>query len=124
MKVELLNMIDTISSGVVKVKPLIADYVKNKKFPLEDRWEIYSTTPANFFDSAPWYADFTFGGDEIVWSSAPHYIESRHETVDNVDVIRRYEEEIGYDENITQEKIDELKEQMLQSGYRTWENDW
>lgn len=119
MKVDILNLVDTVDMGVKKLKPLLKDYIQNKSFPLSARWEVYSTVPSYFFDTDYCYALYTFGGDEICWSDAPHYIENRGKVVDNVDVIRRYE-----NSDVTSDNIDDLKEQMLASGFRKWHNDW
>lgn len=129
MKVELLNMVDTVNAGLVKLKPLVKSYITDEKNSLEDRWDVYSTVPESFFDIDGCYADFTLDGEEICWSSKPHYIEERGRIVDNVDVIERYEELMvegvyGYDPSITKETIDDLKRQMLMSGHREWKNDW
>lgn len=73
-------------------------------------------------------AYLTFGGDEIVWYD-DHNID-RYQTADNVRIIERYEEELTSDYKyidrveVTQEKIDDLKRQMLKSGFRYWVNDW
>lgn len=127
MKIELLNMIETVDNGVKKLRPLALEYIRNKDFSLEDRWEFFTKLPPYIFDTESYYATYTINDGEIVWYD-DHYID-RHATGDNLRIVEKYEEKMDedgfdYDPDITKESIDDLKEQMLQSGYRFWINDW
>ncbi len=127
MKTDILNFVEAVESSVNKAKPLIKVYIQNKANPLDERWIVYSTAPSYMFDKSGYYPDYTFNDNEIVWYD-DHHID-RYQTADNVKIIGRYEEKMvegsyDYDSSISKEMIDDLKEQMLQSGYRTWVNDW
>lgn len=124
MKTDLLNMADTIEAGVKKLKGLLESYIKDKNVPLEDRWEVYSTLPAHYFDESRWVMDYDFAGTDIVWHD-DLYME-KYETVDNLVIIERIENKLEYEKlnGGTEEDILQLKEDMLQSGIRRWTYDW
>lgn len=129
MKQELLNQLDQIQTATRAFEPVVKQYIQDETKPIEDRWEVFAAVPREML-THPWLQSLNFGGMEISWYD-DHYIE-RKETVDNIDVVSRYEENIDdpeYSEqmfrtSVTQEKINQLKADILKSGIRYWTYDW
>lgn len=128
MKQELLTQLEALTRGAAAFEPVVKKYIQDETQPLDDRWEVFKAVP-NGMLSDRWIQHYKFDGMEISWYD-DHYIE-RHETVDNLEIIERYEENLGegndympFRTEVTQEKIDKLKSDMLLSGIRFWEYDW
>ena len=128
MKIELIEKLQDIHKSIKAFEPVVKEYIKDKTVPLEDRWEVFKSVPQGMLEDS-WVMHYDFAGSEICWYD-DHYID-KYASADNVNIIRHYEEKIGldpghynYNAKVTQETVDQLKEDMLQSGVRYWENDW
>lgn len=126
-----MNTIAEINAHKEKMKSLVEDLwytVKNKNLPLEKRWEAYTNIPEGF-SSEGWTQHYELNDREICWYD-DFYIE-RYESVDNVNIIEKIEddpERFANDFDFEEEELDDiltkLKEQMMESGVRYWKEDW
>lgn len=124
MKEELLDKLQNINSTIKAFEPVVKRYLANKDYPLAERWEVFAEIPKGMCE-APWHQKYSYDGEKIHWNE-DYYVE-RYSLVDNLDVIENYEENNWNPETEKIENvgaINDLKEQMLQSGVRYWTYDW
>ena len=116
------------------------DYIKDKKFPLEERWDNFKFACENkiFVNVESWVVHLKTLESSHNFSWYDNFGFERYETVDFVFVVGRITEQLSEIEAdndpeihwrdihtiTTQKQLAELKEEILATGYSGFEMDW
>lgn len=106
----------------------VLDCIRDKTIPLEQRWRVY-TSLGEILTLGYYVPDFKTLPDNFSWYDE---LVDSCQMINNVDVIsffEAYAEETTDDADdrsliLSEEQMNELKEEMLQSGHRRWIFDW
>jgi len=110
----------------------LEETLKNREVPLEDRWELFEEHGESILETTGWIEHFKTLDQASKGSSFDYcdefYVERRQELT-YVFIIERLEDRLDnkFYENdtcLTEEQINELKEEMLQTGHCGFVNDW
>jgi len=117
----LLDQINQLKSLHLGTQPIFKEFIKNKKYKLSERWEIFCEHSEFMLDINPFIlrlqkANIEYGDlyDEVV----------RHEIVllkDFIELINKTHGESHCENNVD---IDQLKEEILETGYSGFTYDW
>lgn len=115
----LLEELKVLKNKSHELNKQLLTFVQNKDNPLNDRWEVYLNL--DLATSPSWT-----GGSVIENPYEDLYMEktSTHHASDIVDIA--YEESKSKDSHVsyTEEDINNLKEELMQSGYSNFTYDW
>jgi len=129
MKNELLNKIEAYKK---KENPLKAEYIafiKDKTFPLADRWEVYKAAPEEFQDHQSWIVHFEaeklLPSGRISWYD-DFYVEKYSEVCVSDLIDEQMAEKVEDDEGVvwTPEILDAFREEVLQKNLGSFTFDW
>lgn len=95
----------------------IEKYLSDKSIPLKDRWENYTLLPESFAEKG------YFTGFSEYDNPFDDFGMDRYEAISGVELVYRVGPEYLGDE-FEPEKVERLKEEILQSGYTRFVFDW
>ena len=97
-------------------KQKILDYLKNKDISLDERWDNYLLLPEEF-NTHNWFTGF-------LEYDSPYddFFMDRHEAMSGAELVREAQEDTSVE--FDPEKVERLKEEILQSGYTRFIFDW
>lgn len=99
------------------LKDYLITYFKNKSISLEDRWITFKRI-GKILPIKPWYVNLKeLDDNNLEWYDDFGY--DRYRTVEFLEVVETIEENDNMDVN-----LDELKEQILETGCFGFNNDW
>lgn len=107
---------------ISSLKTEILDVLKNKELSLNSRWDFFKKIPMQYLNIGPWVEHFKWEEkyQEISWYD--DFYRDRYSVVEMKDIIESMEEDA--EDWHGQEAIDEFKEEILQAGLFSFENDW
>lgn len=97
-------------------KQKILDYLKNKDISLDERWDNYLLLPEKFY-THNWFTGF-------LKYDSPYddFFMDRYEAMSGAELVREAQEDPSVE--FDPEKVERLKEEILQSGYTRFVFDW
>lgn len=98
-------------------KQKILDYLKNKDIPLDERWNNYLLLPEKFA------VNYCFTGFLEYDSPYDDFCMDRYEAISGAELVHRTGPDYLSVES-DPEKVERLKEEILQSGYTRFVFDW
>ena len=112
---ETITLIQNLKNSI---EDRVKETVRDKNFPLEDRWNLFTTSEMGCRE--PFQEDFKtvdnlFGG-ELSWYD-DFYIEG-HETLEITRMIKTLEDKFS------KEQVDDVKEEILEKFIYSFELDW
>ena len=122
----MLERVQAYLNEANKIKPDWEKYVVDKTQPLDERWTTYWAAPKEWridVDSSNIPVDCL---DSLFDSPYDDFNMDRSETKSLDDIINFVEEKLRDDEvdGLTQELIDEAKEEIMAEKLGEWEYDW
>lgn len=118
-----LKLIGLLKAQMDETKEDFIEYFKDKTIPLEDRWEVFAESSNkevfNNLENRCWNSKVL---DKIGLEWYDDFGIERYTTGEFVDIIEIVKR--NYKNKLTHELVDELKEEMLQSGYSGFVFDW
>lgn len=119
-----IDNIDEMYDAILKFRVLekelhdyIFKYINNKAIPLEDRWKLFVDNK-NLFPTKSWLMHFKeFDKNDINYYDDFGY--ERREIVDVTEMVEMCDEG-----DWTEVNLDDLKEEILESGYSKFKFDW
>ena len=122
MKDLLLQRIFEFKETELELKNLVKDYVQNKDFPLDERWEVFENSDLG--DHEIYYVDFKS------INLVDIYELNRYEIVNVIDKVQNIIEDYEYclenkeEYRFTLEQINDLKEEVLEEFVKSFKFDW
>jgi hypothetical protein len=119
-----INPHDDVSRNLLSE---VRAYCADKGVPIRERWHAFTmarsvliTDPALYIQH---YKTLEDNMTRFNWFEDMGI--EKYQLVDNVDIIEMLTDELDYEgSRLTKQQIEELKEEMLQSGIRYWRFDW
>ncbi len=100
-------------------KRIFEGYIKNKEYPLEDRWEIFIKAPDSLKEYQSWVIDLKGLTNNRTFSWYDDFYVERYQTKDlDADFIERVEEKFP------EVDINSIKEQILENNLGSFRYDW
>ena len=106
-----------LNESITNLKPDFEEYLKDKSFPLEERWDTFSMAPlclSNFSNQIPTFVDSHLHS-VFVNALHEHFLEHRGITISVFDLVGMW------DDN---EFVDPLKEAILETNIKQFTYDW
>lgn len=99
------------------------NFIQNKEFPLKERWEYFRESPEYIFNHRDYslhFPIFESQGYEICYEGEIHA--ERYQTIDVASRFESFFDDLEAEGKL--ELIDQIKEEILESGVRTFYYDW
>lgn len=128
-KQRFLDLIDLLSVQMDILKNQFIEYFKDKAVPLEDRWDVYTKACIEnvFINEYCWIFHSVVIEDKLKLDYYDDLYIQKYQTISFLDMVEQVEDEVKNNEkfvNFSKSIIDELKEEILQSGYSSFIFDW
>lgn len=123
MSEQLKEDIKTINFLIVSAKEDFFKYITNKEVPLSERWELFTQAPSYLKEHSGMMEHFQVLDNLGIDYFDEMYYE-KYERIETYSLAERLEEELLGEKGLTQEKIDEVKEQILEQNLGSFDLDW